>query len=307
MTLSGPSNLDVQPSASKKSRPKAAIMFEKFPLIKRIFKVTGQILLGSAAIIAVALIVKFLLDPAVRTIFGVEGPNVKIILRLVTIALFGFAYFAFVKFFEKRPVTELAFRGRNMLYGALSGALIISITTFSLFALGYYEFVSFLGFDNMIFMGSAILAASIFEEFIFRGVLFRILEQHVGTLKSLLSVSILFGAVHIFNEGSGPLIFVSAALIGALWCGVYALSRNIWVVGLHHAAWNLAIFSSGIPLSGVEEFAGKAPIESTYEGPLLITGGAFGPEGSIITLVVVAISTFLVLRWARQKNRFIKI
>jgi len=57
----------------------------------------------------------------------------------------------------------------------------------------------------------------------------------------------------------------------------------------------------------VEEFAGKAPIESTYEGPLLITGGAFGPEGSIITLVVVAISTFLVLRWARQKNRFIKI
>ena len=153
-------------------------------------------------------------------------------------------------------------------------------------------------------MGSAILAASIFEEFIFRGVLFRILEQHVGTLKSLLFVSILFGAVHIFNEGSGPLIFVSAALIGALWCGVYVLSRNIWVVGLHHAAWNLAIFSSGIPLSGVEEFAGKAPIESTYHGPLLMTGGAFGPEGSIITLVVVPACLWLVLRWARQKNRY---
>ena len=76
------------------------------------------------------------------------------------------------------------------------------------------------------------------------------------------------------------------------------------IAKFHHAAWNLAIFSSGIPLSGVEEFAGKAPIESTYHGPLLMTGGAFGPEGSIITLVVVPACLWLVLRWAQQKNRY---
>ncbi|MEE8294743.1 MAG: hypothetical protein V3R64_03440, partial [Sphingomonadales bacterium] len=88
---------------------------EKIPLIKRILKVAGHILLGGAAIVVSALFVRFLLAPGVEVVFGVEGPNVRIILRLVTIALFGFAYFAFVKFFEKRSVPELAFSGRNML------------------------------------------------------------------------------------------------------------------------------------------------------------------------------------------------
>ena len=132
------------------------------------------------------------------------------------------------------------------------------------------------------------------------------MEQSFGTLKSLLVVSILFSALHMANEGANVMVFISATLISILWCGVYVVSRNIWVAGLHHAAWNLAVFSSGIPISGMVDWTKHAPLESNYHGPVWLTGGSFGPEGSVITVIIGATSLFVLLRWAWRNDRFIE-
>lgn len=270
-----------------------------------LMKVVLKMLLSGAAVFVAVLVNKFLLFPGLDAIFGFSDTVVPFIKVAGALVLMALAYGAVVKFYEKRPVTELGFHGRNMVYGALSGALLISITTFILFFLGNYEFIAYRGFATVMVVVCPVLAVSIFEEFLFRGVLFRIIEQHIGTLYSLIAVSVLFSALHMANEGANVMVFVSATLISVLWCGVYVVARNIWVAGLHHAAWNLAVFSSGIPVSGMIDWTKHAPLESSYQGPVWLTGGTFGPEGSIITVIVGVISLTLLLHWAWQHDRFV--
>jgi hypothetical protein len=143
------------------------------------------------------------------------------------------------------------------------------------------------------------------EEFIFRGILFRISEKYLGTIKALAIVSAVFATLHLSNDGMSATIFLSALLGGLLWCGIYMIARNIWVIGLHHAAWNLTVFFSGIPISGMSSWVNTAPIQSSYHGPVWLTGGAFGPEGSVITILVIIISGAFLFRMAKKRNQFI--
>lgn len=273
--------------------------------LREFAKYAVEILLAVTAVLAAVTVHKFLLFPALESIFGFNDSVIPYIKVAGSLVMMAAAYWAYVKFYEKRTAKELNFRPRSLIVGALSGALIISLTTLILFGLGNYELIGIQGFSTVAVVVLPVLAVSIFEEFLFRGVLFRITEQRIGTLYSLVAVSILFSAVHMGNEGANVMVFVSAVLISALWCGVYIVSRNIWVSGLHHAAWNIAIFSSGVPLSGMVDWAQHAPLVSSFHGPVWLTGGSFGPEGSIITIVICGISVPLLLRWAWRNGCFV--
>jgi len=138
---------------------------------------------------------------------------------------------------------------------------------------------------------------------VFRGLVFAVLERAFGTLPSLVVQSVLFAAPHLFNAGFGGLIDLAAGiLIGCLWACLFVLWRNIWSISLHHAAWNLTIIITGLPLSGLEDFRPAAPFRSIFEGPALMTGGAGGPEASLVTLAVVsvALGAMLLMIWRRQ-------
>ncbi len=132
--------------------------------------------------------------------------------------------------------------------------------------------------------------------------MFRLLEQHTGTLRALLIQSALFSGLHLFNAGAAAMTLLSITVVGALWTIVYVLSRNIWVASLNHAAWNATIFMSGIPLSGMQEWRPAAPLESVYTGPVLLTGGAFGPEDSIINVTLLTCVLGVAWRWMRQRG-----
>lgn len=129
------------------------------------------------------------------------------------------------------------------------------------------------------------IVPGIVEELLFRGILFRWIEQFGGTWAALLITSALFGTAHMFNPNATPFSsFAIACEAGLLLGGAYMLTRSLWFPVALHAAWN---FTQGeifdVPVSGTEV---HGLVQAKLAGPELLTGGAFGLEASIIALVV---------------------
>ena len=129
------------------------------------------------------------------------------------------------------------------------------------------------------------IVPAISEELLFRGILFRWIEQFGGTWAALLITSALFGAGHIFNPNATPFSsFAIACEAGLLLGGAYMLTRSLWFPVALHAAWN---FTQGeifdVPVSGTEV---HGLVQAKLSGPELLTGGAFGLEASVIALAV---------------------
>lgn len=80
---------------------------------------------------------------------------------------------------------------------------------------------------------------------------------------------------------------LSVTLLGGLWTLIFVRSRTLWAGIANHGAWNAVIFLSGAPLSGQETWRSSAPLETVQSGPAWLTGGTFGPEDSVLTLLVL--------------------
>ena len=195
------------------------------------------------------------------------------------------SYWAFVCYYERRPARELRPRGWWLLLAAAAGALSIGVTILILFATGNYELVALRGFARAAGVLVTIWIAATLEEVAFRGLLLRILEERLGTRAALAGSAVVFGVVHLSNEGAHAITLVSVTLAGLMWALVFIVSRNLWVAVAHHASWNAMIFLSGVPLSG-EDWRASAPLETVYRGSAFWTGGAFGPEDSPVNVVL---------------------
>jgi membrane protease YdiL (CAAX protease family) len=138
------------------------------------------------------------------------------------------------------------------------------------------------------------------EELLFRGILFRWLEELSGSWIALAITSALFGAIHILNPNATWFSSLAIAIeAGAMMGGAYMLTRNLWMPMGLHAGWNLTqgeLFD--VPVSGLEE---HGLVQAQLSGPPLLSGGGFGLEASIIGLVVAtAAGSWLV--WLAAKR-----
>jgi len=148
-------------------------------------------------------------------------------------------------------------------------------------------------------IGMTVLAAFM-EELLFRGILFRWIEAFAGSWAALVVTSALFGLAHIFNANatwtSSLAIMVEA---GALLGGAYMLARNLWVPMGLHAAWNFTQgFVFDVPVSGNDM---HGLVQAKLSGPVLLSGGPFGLEASMIGVVLsIPLGAFLILLAARR-------
>ncbi len=256
---------------------------------------------------------RLLLLPAIESVFH-PGENVTSGVRRGGILLFAvLGYWVYARFVEKRKVTELKPKATGVLLGGLSGALPILLVMSMLFAIGAYELTAYRGLDAGLWgVACVILIAAMLEEIVFRGILFRLLEGAWGTLPALWLQSLIFALLHIANVEdwtSTPALIitiVSGTFIGALWTMVFVHTRNLWTVGIHHAAWNFTIILAGLPLSGLEHWRGQAPLLSQYHGSVWLTGGVVGPEDSLVTILLVATALAWLLLWARVRKRLVQ-
>lgn len=166
--------------------------------------------------------------------------------------------------------------------------LIVAIDNFqwSSFLNGNMELVHNEGVDFLLF-GGYCLAVGLFEECIFRGIIFSVLAEHFskdkkGLWQTYLVSSVIFAAAHLLNGFSlGTLVQVCYTfLTGGLFGFVLLKTKNIFCCGFVHAVYN---------------FGGL--LFETSERMGLGSGVVFD-LGTVITMLIVSISVGLFILYS---------
>jgi uncharacterized protein len=225
--------------------------------------------------------------------------------ELLYCGLMLWLYCTLVRYFERREVRELARHGavRRVAAGALLGAVLFSIVYAMLALGGYLQQVRFGGFAGFWSPLATAVGAGVGEELVFRGVIFRMTEERLGTAAALIVSSLLFGLVHAANVGATAVSTAAIALeAGALLGMAYSASRSLWLpIGLHFG-WNFT--EGGIFGTAVSGGQSRGLLDSVLSGPTLMTGGSFGPEASLIAMAVSLAATVTIGLWTVRHGRW---
>jgi membrane protease YdiL (CAAX protease family) len=244
--------------------------------------------------IVIAIVLVILPFSVVNAIATHFFPAIKhtFVLTLVTITLGTLGYCTFVRFVEKRPVTELApgYLLPELGGGLLLGALLFTATMIVLYALGVYQITGYNAWPILMPALLMALSSSIIEELIFRGILFRIMEASLGSWIALGVTALIFGLLHLPNQNS-TLVAASAIAIeaGIMLAAAYMLTRRLWLCIGIHMAWNFTqsgVFSSAV--SGSTPYSGF--VTGTNTGPKWLTGGEFGVEASLVAVIICGLT-----------------
>jgi len=269
--------MTLAPRNAPASGPTPLRRFLSFP-VTRI--AAGGVALTAAMIVAQAL--RGLLTESVAPA-GLVAP--ALLGLLLTVPAVLATYLAFARIFEQRWPSELSLRGlaAELGLGWLVGGCLIAAVVGVLAAAGSY---SVAGTDDWTVLVSAFLASlgpAVFEELAFRGVLFRVVEQALGSWIALALTAAVFGLLHLVNPNAtwqGAIAIVLEA--GVLLCAAFMLTRRLWLVIGIHAAWNYVqggVFGISVSGTGASGF-----LAGRLEGPDLLTGGRFGAEGSLVAV-----------------------
>ena len=145
------------------------------------------------------------------------------------------------------------------------------------------------------------LVVAVGEEVLFRGIVFRMIDQRWGTVAALIVSALIFGFVHIMNDNATVWSSVAIAVEAGLLLGAaYKWAGNLWLpIGIHWA-WNYfqgPIFGFAVSGNGTSSL-----IKPVIEGSDLLTGGSFGAEASIPAFVTGLVFTALFLYWIGKRN-----
>ncbi|HEX7113267.1 MAG TPA: CPBP family intramembrane glutamic endopeptidase [Mizugakiibacter sp.] len=247
-----------------------------------------RLLLMAVILIAFYIGLQFLRVGALRLWPWLPAGAWAIVAALLLAAVMLALYARMVRWFERRPVRELAADGATarVMGGVAIGAALFVLVYLVLVALGVARWHGVEASVQVWLALGAALAAAVGEELVFRGVVFRLLEDSFGTTVALIASAGLFGLVHAGNPGATWISTVAIMLeAGALLGLAYAWSRSLWLpIGLHFG-WNFTeggVF--GVAVSGGATHGGLLHV--SLEGSALLTGGAFGPEASVVAVGV---------------------
>jgi hypothetical protein len=223
-------------------------------------------------------------------------------LAILSSLVFG-AYLLGYRFIEGRRPPELVglISVKEFFAGLALGVTLFSAVIVVLWLLRVYHFA---GTGTAAGLGagalSALLAATV-EETLIRGFLFRIVQMVGGTWIAVIISSAFFGAGHAFNPGATVTSSLAITLeAGVLLAAAYVLTGRLWFPMGLHAGWNFSEGSLyGLSVSGFT--AKNALTHGTLIGPVILTGGAFGPEASIVA-VILCLGVAILLLWRATKR-----
>ncbi|WP_105157713.1 CPBP family intramembrane glutamic endopeptidase [Streptococcus suis] len=232
----------------------------------------------------------------------IDNAFVTLSLELLAFSFISLAIILWARFVEKSPWLGLGIRKKgalkDFLLGWGIGAAMLTTCVLLMWGFGAIQVTSFQFSANLVgeFL-ILVLAWSIqgtTEELLTRGWMFSSLAAKYNIPVGILISSLFFSFLHLGNDGLSLIPLLDLTLFAILASLVMLKTGNIWVISGIHAAWNC--FQGNVfafPVSGTQ--AGQAFIAVETSGPDWLSGGAFGVEGSIISLLIQAgIITWLV-------------
>ncbi|MEG3163576.1 CPBP family intramembrane glutamic endopeptidase [Sphingomonas sp. PB2P19] len=260
--------------------------------------------LGWAALMLAVLIAALATQAIARKLVGEHHAGIPVI-ALVSLLLAYGAYYAMVRFGERRRVSELSLRAlpRDLGIGLLIGVGMFTLVFASLRLLGVYTLAPGLWTD----WGHDVretLATGLVEELLIRLVLFRLLMRAFGVWPALIGSALFFGAAHLANANATYVAAIAIAVeAGLMLAAFYLLTGRIWMSVGVHAAWNFtqgAIFGARVSgQTGTGSLFVSGPVPGSSE---MLSGGAFGPEASLPAVIVGLAIFLIVLRAALDRQ-----
>ncbi|HFI0251212.1 TPA: lysostaphin resistance A-like protein [Streptococcus suis] len=223
----------------------------------------------------------------------IDNAFVTLSLELLAFAFISLTIILWARFTEKSPWLGLGIRKKgalkDFLLGWGIGAAMLTSCVLLMWGFGAIQVTSFQFSANLVgeFL-ILILAWSVqgtTEELLTRGWMFSSLAAKHNIPVGILVSSLFFTFLHLGNNAISIIPLLDLTLFAILACLVLLKTGNLWVISGIHAAWNC--FQGNVfafPVSGTQ--AGQAFISVRTSGPEWLSGGAFGVEGSIISLIV---------------------
>ena len=147
----------------------------------------------------------------------------------------------------------------------------------------------------------AFVAVGFYEELLFRGYYLQNLKDGTSVAVAVLVSSSVFGLAHLGNYHASPASTVGIFAAGLFLAYAWVRTRSLWLpIGIH-IGWN---FLQG-PVFGFEVSGTPTPslVQHSVNGPVLVTGGAFGPEAGLVVLPAMAIGAGLIWLYTRDRRK----
>ena len=207
---------------------------------------------------------------------------------------------------ERRSVLFFGLQGRargiRFLSGAVCGFAAISVLVLLLWRAGLLQLEASTAHSAQAWKYAAVWAivfamTGVFEESLLRGYLQYTLARGMGFWWAAVLLSFLFGAIHGINPGETPVGILTATLFGLILCLTLWYTGSLWWAIGFHAAWDWGE-SAVYGTSDSGRLMENALFTSRPLGNVLLSGGATGPEGSLLILPLMLIMAVLIwVRW----------
>lgn len=210
--------------------------------------------------------------------------------------------FLWVKFFEGRSITTLGFTkkdaAKNYFLGFAYGMLMNSVVVGIMAILGAIE-VTNLNYNieietfsivSIFLFGFVVQGAA--EETLTRGWMFQVIGFRNKPWIGFIISSIFFTLIHLGNTGINFISTLNLILVSILLSLFVINYKNLWFACAWHSSWNWIMGNVyGLSVSGSGKKVSIFSLNTT--GDNLISGAQFGPEGSLITTIVLIIAIFI--------------
>lgn len=275
-------------------------------LIKKVlyFPLT-KIIIGISVCFSLFVVIQnFVLKPFIYSIIKDKSIADPIIHGVSIIVLLA-AYYYLFRFYDKRKITELSIKYllKEMFGGFFFGFFTISLSIFILYLLGYYQAISISTSHYSIKFFTVLMFAALVEDLFHRGLIIRVCENWLGTNLALV-IGMLVEMQHIFNPNSNLFSLFFYMIWGFTMAMMFIYTKRIWLSFFFHLGWNFSQPFYGSNLTGLNDMG--SIIQSKFNGPELLTGGAVGIEGSIFTASFLLLIGIIFYYRAKREGKIVK-
>ena len=237
-----------------------------------------------------------------------------VMLILTAFSLLGSfaALWVATKFIDRKPLLSIGLsvkgKANEMLIGLGFALAFIGGLFLVLWLIGAINITGYVGFKPGVFVVSMMLFMAAFdEELIFRGyILNNMMDSTSNRWIALAGSSLLFALLHSGNPSVWstwvPMteLFAAGFILGIS----YTFTKNLWFPTFFHFGWNFFQGLFGFEISGINVDSWKMiSHENTGNVPDIVSGGAFGIEGSVITLSCTIICTYLIFKYYNELDK----
>jgi uncharacterized protein len=208
------------------------------------------------------------------------------------------------------PLTESA-APRLLTAGLLVGflSLLVALLTLRVLHAFYFGSLGLPGRQMIVWglvWGFGFLGVAFFEEFLFRGYALYTLADAIGFWPAAVIMGLVFGRAHMGNGGETYIGIVGTVLFALFASATLRRTGSLWLAVGVHAGWDWGqSFFFGVSDSGFQ-VPGHL-LNPSVRGPAWLSGGTVGPEGSIVTLLmlVLMMAGFLLFYRGRREPALI--